>query len=165
MHCKEAHKPSNTGRLAKHCLVNSEIRLQGVIGSPLSLDGLIMPERETLLLLLSPNSEELTPALAGSLAKPVTLLVPDGTWSQASRLGYKLSRLIGVRPVKLRADKPSEYRLRAEHHPDGMATFEAIARALGVLEGEEVRSVMEKLFRLLVERSLQARGSLASLNI
>lgn len=161
MHASEAAKPSNTGRLAHLCLPNSEIRLRGTPGAPLSMDGLVDGEFETLLLRLSPESEELTPEFAKSLTKPVRLLVPDGTWSQASSTGSRLAKKLAVKQVKLRAEgRPSVYRLRTEHHPDGMGTFEAIQRALEVLEGEAVREPMERIFRIMVDRVLWTRGKL-----
>lgn len=169
MHAQEKDKTSNTGRLAHLCLPNSEIRYRGLRdGSPLDLSGLVGPDHETWMLYLSPDSVELNEELVASAKKPVRLLVLDGTWSQASRLGSKLLRepkLEGVKRVKLRIqpEKPSEYKLRTEHHPDGMATFEAIARALGVLEKERGPGVQEKLeaaFRLMNERVLFTRGRL-----
>lgn len=162
MHAQEALKPTNTGRLANLCLPNSEIRLRGLHeGPPLSLDGLIDDSHETWMLYLSPSSEDLTPSLVASVAKPIRLLVPDGTWSQASSLGAKLVRkLPGVKHVKLVSSKPSMYRLRSEHHPDGMATFEAIARTLGVIEGEDVQARMEHIFRVMTDRMLWTRGQL-----
>lgn len=167
IHFQELLKPSNTGRLAHLCLPNSEIRQRGLPdGTPLDLSGLVDDEHETWLLTLSERSEEITPELVGALKKPVRLLVPDGTWSQASRLGSKLGRqLPAARHVKLRATKPSEYRLRAEHHPDGMATFEAVARALGLLEGAELQAAMEKVFRIMTDRVLWTRGKLPALSV
>lgn len=166
MHAQERFKPSNTGRLALLCLPNSEVRYRGLSdGTPLSLEGLVDESHETWLLHLSPEAEELTPELAASVKKPVRLLVPDGTWSQASRLGSKLARELPVKHVKLRSDAPSLYRLRSEHHPDGMATFEAIARVLGVLEGREVRSEMERIFRIMTDRVLWTRGKLPAAEI
>jgi len=165
MHVGERDKSSNTGRLAHLCLPNSEIRYRGERdGTPLNLEGLLSDSHETWMLHLSPDSEEINPDLVLRTVKPVRLLVPDGTWSQASRLGAKLAReLPGVRQVKLlTAAKPSEYKLRAEHHPDGMATFEAIARALGVLEGARVQETMEILFRRMNDRVLYARGKLSA---
>ncbi len=164
MHAQERNKPSNTGGLAHLCLPNSEIRFRGLPdGTPLDLNGLIDEEYETWLLYLSPESETLSRDLALNAAKPVRLLVLDGNWSQASRLGAKLRRqLPGVKHVKLSAGKPSEYRLRTEHHPDGLATFEAIARALGYLEGPVVQERMEILFRLMTDRVLWTRGLLAA---
>lgn len=164
IHACEIRKPSNTGRLAHLCLPNSEIRLRGEKdGTPLDLSGLEDDQYETWLLTLSDRSEEITPSLVESLAKPVRLLVPDGTWSQASRLGSKLvKQLPNVKHVKLRASKPSEYRLRTEHHPDGMATFEAIARALGILEGAAVQESMEKIFRVMTDRVMWVRGKMGA---
>lgn len=162
MHAQERHKPSNTGRLAHYCLPHSEIRYRGLKeGPPLSYEGLIDDEHETWMLYLSPQSVEISEALAQK-KKPVRLLVPDGNWSQASRTGAKISRELPVKCVYLKADVPSEYRLRTEHHPDGMATFEAIARAMGVIEGVAVREEMEKIFRVMVERVLWTRGKLAA---
>ena len=41
-----------------------------------------------------------------------------------------------------------------------MATFEAMARALGVLEGDKVRVQLEDAFRIFTDRLLWARGRL-----
>jgi DTW domain-containing protein YfiP len=167
MHVQEKDKTSNTGRLAHLCLPNSEIRYRGLRdGSPLDLSGLVDDTFETWMLYLCPDSVELTPELVAEARKPVRLVVLDGTWSQASRLGAKLARspeLGSARKVKLRItpDKPTEYKLRTEHHPDGMATFEAIARALGVLEGAGGPALQEKLeaaFRLMNDTVLKTRG-------
>lgn len=164
IHAVEIKKPSNTGRLAHLCLPNSEVRLRGERdGTPLDLSGLEDEHYETWLLTLSDRSEEITPELVAGLTKPVRLLVPDGTWSQASRLGSKLAKqLPSVKHVKLKASKPSEYRLRTEHHPDGMATFEAIARALGYLEGAPVQEVMERVFKIMTDRVMYTRGKMSA---
>lgn len=163
MHAQERHKPSNTGRLAHLCLPNSDIRYRGEIGKPMSLEGLVREDYQSVFLALTPQSLELTPELVAGFEKPVQLIVPDGTWAQASRMSSKIAPELGVPLVKLRADQPSQYRLRSEHHPDGMATFEAIARALGVLERDEgprVRGDMEKIFRIMTDRALYTRGKL-----
>ena len=146
MHAQEAHKPSNTGRLAHLCLPNSEIRYRGLKdAAPLSLDGLTDESYETWMLYLSDRSELLSKELVERVEKPVRLLVLDGNWSQASRLGAKLSKQLpsSVKHVKLGSGLPSEYRLRSEHHPDGLATFEAIARALGFLDGAPVQEKLD----------------------
>ena len=53
---------------------------------------------------------------------------------------------------------PSVYQLRVEPFEHGLATFEAIARALGILEGRDVQAALEKAFRLMVQRTLITRG-------
>jgi DTW domain-containing protein YfiP len=56
--------------------------------------------------------------------------------------------------------RPTEYRLRLENRPGGLATFEAIARALGIIEGENIQAEMEAAFKLKVERTLWARAKI-----
>jgi len=162
MHALEEKKPSNTGRLAHLCLPNSEIRLRGSFDrSPMSFEGLVREDKESWMLFLSDTSEELSPELVAAAKKPIQLLVPDGTWAQASRLGSMLAKkLPTVKHVKLKASKPTQYLLRTEHHPDGMATFEAIARSLGVIEGAKVQEEMEKIFQVMIDRVLWTRGKL-----
>ncbi len=60
--------------------------------------------------------------------------------------------------VRLPEGAKTGWGVRRECHPEGLATFEAIARALGVIESAEVQKSMEELFRLMVARTLQARG-------
>ena len=64
--------------------------------------------------------------------------------------------------VSLQPDVPTIYRLRAEFHAGRLATLEAIARALGILDGAPVRQAMERVFRVMVERTLWLRGTLPS---
>ncbi len=159
LHAQELKKPSNTGQLAARVLKNSETRIRGAADrTPLNLDGLFDEEYETVLLALTPESVDI-----GSLAadRPLRLLVPDGTWAQASRLASKLQKKFpNLRTVKLKATEPSVYRLRTEHDPNGMATYEAIARALGEIEGGGVRDKMERFFRIFSDRMLYSRGKL-----
>jgi DTW domain-containing protein len=65
--------------------------------------------------------------------------------------------------VTLPAAGPTEYRLRAEPREGGLATLEAVARALGILEGDagpEIERAMLAVFRVMVERTLWFRGKL-----
>ena len=55
---------------------------------------------------------------------------------------------------------PSSYRLRAIGLPGRLSTLEAIARALGVLEGPAPEAALERALRLVVERTLWTRGCL-----
>jgi DTW domain-containing protein len=91
----------------------------------------------------------------------VTLIVPDGNWRQASKVRARVPGLCAIPCVTLSAPEPSRYRLRSEAHPHGLATMEAIARALGLLEGPAVRHALEHVFDVMVERTLWMRGSLA----
>ena len=98
------------------------------------------------------------PPIAARVAPPYTLIVPDGSWRQASKMGQREEALRHVQRVKLAAGAPSRYRLRRETKPEGLATLEAIARALGVLESHAVEDALLAVFDLMVERTLRSRG-------
>jgi tRNA-uridine aminocarboxypropyltransferase len=155
IHRSEDRKPTNTGRLATLCLPNSEVVVRGHQEAP--TDTLPLGERP-LLLFPADDAVVLEPEMARG--GPVTLVVPDGTWRQASKVRARVPALRGVPCVRLAAGAPSIYRLRAEAHAHGLATFEAIARALAVLEGPEIGRALEGPFRAMVERTLWSRGDL-----
>jgi DTW domain-containing protein YfiP len=73
--------------------------------------------------------------------------------------------LLDVPCVTLPPDVASIYRLRAEAHGHGLATIEAIARALGILEGAHAREALERVFRAMVERTLWARGTIEAKDV
>lgn len=161
MHVREREKPTNTGRLVHQCLPGSEIRWRGEMDrTPLNLEGLPQEGKVAWLLTLSDGSVPITPEMVAAEKSPIHLIVPDGTWSQASRLASMLSKTQPWKKVHLISDAPSEYRLRVEHLADGMSTFEAVARCLGVIHGKEVRERMEEIFRIMTDRLLYARGTL-----
>jgi DTW domain-containing protein YfiP len=95
-------------------------------------------------------------------SKAVSLIVPDGTWRQASKVQHRVPCLANVPLVSLPKGPASKYRLRHETRDDGLATMEAIARALGVLEGQATQEALEHVFCMMVDRALWARGELAT---
>jgi hypothetical protein len=92
---------------------------------------------------------------------PVTLFAVDGTWSLASKL-LRLNPSIAALPrYAVPALGPSEYRIRREPRAECLSTIEALARALGILEGDPAPYLaMLEPFRAMVEVQLayQARG-------
>ena len=116
------------------------------------------PDELPLLLFPHEGATPLTEFV--SSARPLVLIVPDGTWRQASKVRNRVPGLEGVRCVSLPTGPPSAYRLRFEAHRDGLATMEAIARALGILEGDHIQRALDNVFRAVVERTLWSRGSL-----
>lgn len=158
MHRREYKKTTNTGVLALRTLSNSALAIWGEPSDPpdpaLFDDG----ERRALVLTPSDDAELLTPAVAAADPRPVTLIVPDGTWRQANKMPRRVPALAALPRVRLAGGPPTRYRLREETHPWGLATFEAIARALGVLEGPPVRQTLEAAFERMVEATLATRG-------
>lgn len=159
IHRYEARKPTNTGLLGAACLENSEVITRGHESSP---SAPFVSDVGSQPLLLFPHDEAVPLTTYARSPLPVTLIVPDGTWRQASKVRQRVPGLRDVPCVSLPPDEPSIYRLRSEAHGHGLATIEAIARAMGILEGPHVRHALEGVFRAMVERTLWARGELAT---
>lgn len=155
IHRYEDRKTTNTGRLAVECLPNSEVVVRGHDGAP---DAPVRWDPATTPLLLFPHEDATPIEELPAPSRPVTLFVPDGTWRQASKMRARVPGLCDVPCVRLPPGAPSAYRLRTEAHAQGLATMEAIARVLGVLEGAEVQRGLEDTLRTMVERTLWARG-------
>ena len=156
IHRREDRKPTNTGRLATECLPNSEVIVRGDAESHPEPPAAWSPTAQPLLLF--PGADAIPLARFADSPRPVTLVVPDGTWRQASKVRQRISWLRDVPSVSIEHDAPTAYRLRKELRDQGLGTMEAIARAFGVLEGPSVRSAMEGVLRVLVERTLWSRG-------
>jgi DTW domain-containing protein YfiP len=158
MHTAEEVLTSNTARLAAKALSNSEIRIRGRKDQPMSTDGFVQPGRRSYLLYPSPHAAELNADFVAGLTEPVTLLVPDGSWVRTRKFVRRDPALAGIPHVKLPPGRPSEYRLRAQSRENGLCTLEAIARAIGVLENDAAQLRLEDLLRVMVERTIRARG-------
>jgi DTW domain-containing protein len=159
IHAKELKRTTNTGRLAMKSLVNSEMRIRGEERTVMDLSDLLTKKYTTLFLYPSDDAIELTPSYVSSLKGPVQLLVPDGNWRQASKVHYRHTELKDVPRVKLKSATPAVQHMRLETVPDGMATLEAIAYALGVLEeNPSVEEALLGLYAAKLEQTLRGRG-------
>ena len=153
IHRDEAKKPTNTGILATHCLTRSSVTVVGAGREVPSRPDL--GERVPLLLTHESGAEILTADHRSS--KGVALFVPDGTWRSASKMARRLPWLVDAQRVTLPVG-PTGYRIRSDNQVGGLATIEAIARALGILEDDTVRAELERAFRIMVDRTLFSRG-------
>ena len=158
VHVNELKRSSNTGRLALRALVNSEMRVRGETREPLDLRDLLTHRYRTFLFYPSVDAVELVNELVAQERTPIQLIVPDGTWRQASKVHSRHHELKDVLRVKISTPNLSKFHLRAQHRPEGMATLQAIAHALGVIEGDLVKAQLMKLYQAKVERTLLARG-------
>lgn len=159
LHRREVHKPTNTARMVPIALSNSEVRVVGREYERERYANLTPPGGRALLLFPSSDSVELTKAGARELcyASPLTLVVPDGNWRQARKIALHEEGLALVPRVHLPTGPRSELALRAHPDPGRISTFEAIARALGILEGEAVQQALERALALKVERTRWTR--------
>ena len=96
MHCSEQKLSSNTARLARKALRRCEIRVRGAKDVATDVSGLFEPRRRALVLFPSEDARPLSPELMDELPGPYTLIVPDGSWRQASRCVRRIAELMGL---------------------------------------------------------------------
>ena len=131
-HPRESDVPINTARIAELSLSNSTLH----VGIDFSSDGALLkalgdPAAPPVLLYPSEDAKDL--ALEPP-SGPVTLVVIDGTWWQASKL-FKQNPFLQVLPrYGLAPSEESRYRIRREPAAHCLSTIEALEAALVVLE-------------------------------
>lgn len=155
IHYRELRKTTNTGSLAVHALVNSEMIVRGEERTPLDLSRLISDEYESYVLYPSDDAvdiETLRPS------KPVQLIVSDGNWRQAGKLHRRHTELKDLPRVKISERNLAQYHLRREHFSEGFSTLEAIAIAFGSLEGAAARTALMDLYQAKLHATLAGRG-------
>ncbi len=153
---REIKVPTNTGRLAAQALNNSVVLIHGDQDRPYKLVDHLDPTGRNLLLYPHDDAEELSVEMLGS--EPWTLVVPDGNWRQTFKMRHRDPSMAALRTVKIPPGAPSQYRVRKETKPEGLATIEAIARALGIMENKAVQAELEQLMHIMVTRTLLSRG-------
>ena len=110
-------------------------------------------------LLLAPGGPAAGPAPAD--APPPLLVVVDATWPQAEKMARRNPWLEALPRVSVDAGRPSGYgELRREPAPGLLSTVEAVALALGALDGDPARfDPMVSAFHRAVALQLEcARG-------
>jgi tRNA-uridine aminocarboxypropyltransferase len=156
-HQLELRKPTNTGRLAVRCLPNSAVVVRGAGGDSSA------PWREAAApVLLFPHAGAEPLERWRDHPVPVTLVVPDGTWRQATRARRRLPGLTDIPCATLPPSFIDAPRLRRQVRPGRLSTLEAIACALGILEGPAVAEPLTHILRVMVDRTLWSNGRLAS---
>ena len=165
IHHREMKRTTNTGLLAIEALANSRLVIRGLQNQTNPLSEVLDENYETLLLFPSEEAKSLSEILTlrsqtkpNCELRPIHLLVPDGNWRQASKVHSRHPELATVQRVKISPQKTATDFLRKETVPDGMATLEAIAEALRLIEGEEVGAILKTLFQEKLERTLKGRG-------
>jgi DTW domain-containing protein YfiP len=106
------------------------------------------------------GARPLTPELIAALPSPPCLIVPDGNWKQAGKMVKRLPLLAATTKVALPVRDFTGNALRRNRPGHRMSTYEAVAQALGVLEGKEVAEVLMEFYRRATDRMLLVRGKL-----
>ena len=158
IHAKELKRTTNTGTLALKALTNSELIIRGKLDAPADLTSMLDSEYHHLLFYPADEAIELTADFVKNISAPINLIVPDGNWRQASKVHYRHSELKQITRVMIKDENTATQHLRAESSKHGMATLQAIAFALGIIEGPQVKLDLLDLYQLKLERTLLGRG-------
>lgn len=158
MHKKERALTSNTAHLTLNSIENSKLFIRGIKDVELDPSFLEQENFYPMYLYPSDDAQELTPQLIQKLDKPIHLIIPDGTWRQASKFHKRDPLLKEIPKVRINITTPSQYYLRKQKFEYGLCTHEAIAYALSIIENEEVCNALLSNLKEMVNANLEARN-------
>jgi DTW domain-containing protein YfiP len=159
LHVKELKLTSNTAHLIEKTLPqNAHAFVRGRMNEPFNAKDLDRGDHHPIFLFPNEEAIELSEYIKENPQDRYNLIVPDGTWSQARKVYAREPYLKNVKCVKISGVGESKYFLRKAPHPGMLSTYEAIAHALRVLEGEEVYQQLDQFFDHFVKTVLIARN-------
>jgi DTW domain-containing protein len=158
VHVHDLGRTSNTARLLAMAAANTVIIRHGDYPAPADPATFLPAGTVPVVLFPGHGAEPLTPDLIAALPAPPALVVPDGNWKQAGRMVKRLPFLAGAVKVRLPIRAFAGPALRRNPPGHRMSTFEAVAQALGVLEGEAVAGPLMDFYRRATDRMLLVRG-------
>lgn len=155
VHHRELKRTTNTGRLATHALVNSEIYIRGEGRTPLNLSSILSEDYDSYVLYPTEDAVDVENLQS---TKPVQLIVSDGNWRQAGKLHRRHPELSHLPRVRINEKNLATNHLRREHFDSGFSTIEAIAIAMGSLEGPAIKESLLQLYKAKLNATLEGRG-------
>jgi DTW domain-containing protein YfiP len=160
-HPRERDVAIGTARMATLCLPGAALHV-GIRWdqSPALAAALADPARPPVLLYPGPEARDI---LAEPPPGPVTLIVVDGTWSQARTVVRDNPVLAALPRYAFVAPEASDYRIRREPQAEYVSTIEALMHVLGALEGDPARfRALMAPFRAMVDAQLDCQARLRS---
>jgi DTW domain-containing protein YfiP len=156
-HPRERDMPIGTARMASLCLPQAQLHV-GVRwdGHPALATALADPARPPILLYPGPGAKDI---LAEPPVGPVTLVVVDGTWSQAKTVVRDNPVLQALPRYAFAAPELSQYRIRKEPRAEYCSTIEALMHVLGALEGQpaKFRALLDPM-RAMIDAQLACQS-------
>jgi hypothetical protein len=152
-HPREARLAICSARLTRIALENAELHRGVVFEADPRIRELAARPGAALLF---PGAGA-APAASRAAAPPPVLFVVDGTWLQAEKMLSVNPTLAALPRLAVFSAEPSGYReLRREPAEGHLSTAEAVALALGDLEGDPARfAPLVRAFRATVARQLE----------
>jgi DTW domain-containing protein YfiP len=157
-HPREEGMAIGTARMAHLCLPNSSLHVGAAWdGSAVLQDAAADPARPPVLLYPGPGARDI---LQDPPPAPVTLIVVDGTWSQARKVVRTNPKLASLPRYAFIPPAPSRYRIRREPRAEYVSTLEALMHVLGAIEGDAHRfEALMRPMNAMVEAQLAAQAA------
>jgi DTW domain-containing protein len=160
VHVHDLGRTSNTVRILGLAIRDVTLLSHGVFPAPADPASHVPGGTTPLVLFPGIEAQPLTPELVASLPSPPALVVPDGNWKQASNMVKRLPLLAGSVKVALPTRTYEGAAVRRNQAGHRMSTYEAVAQALVILEGEAVVAPLLDFYRRATDRMLLVRGKL-----
>ena len=165
VHHRELKTTTNTGLHLTRLLPKTNFLVRGRAGEIINPPDLVKEKHQNIILFPDDQSMPISGFLATvrDLSLPLNLIVPEGSWRQASKMWRREPALKNIQKVKIDfdANRLSKYKLRREAQIYGMATFEAVSRALESLEYPywliENQLALDFYFETMIKRTLDSR--------
>lgn len=158
-HQRERWRRTNTAPLAGLTLVNSQVCFWHNRALPPDPAPQWGEGRERVLLFPAGDGPTVDAEALREKLDRITLVVPDGTWTQVRKIIGPSSDLRALPRLALPATAHARWSLREETREGGMATMDAISWAIELLEGADVAAPLTAALRAMVERVLATRGT------
>ena len=143
---REVRQHSNSGWLAVALLAGASLVVRGQKDREADFGAVREPGRQAYLLFPSEGAPALDAAEIAADGRPVTLVVPDSCWRQARRMTRHEPDLAPLPRRRLPDPPRGHYALREAPAEGHLSTFEAVAAALGVLEGPDLQRRLLDVF-------------------
>lgn len=156
MHQNEGFKTSNTGCFLQRFFSNCQVLTYGARPEhQLDHDRLVFDPQHTAILFPASDATPLNPSMDIE-----HLIIPDGTWRQASKLTRRIRHRHGYRVVTVPPGPASRYRLRQAPREGWICTFEAVSRAIGALGHLTCQAELDAGFAKMADRLAWVKGRL-----
>ncbi len=158
VHVSELTLSSNTAPFIKHMMPEqTEIYVRGLEHEVFTPDRLLERPGRQLYLFPTEDSLELNADFMKAHPGPYHLIVPDGKWTQAIKVRNREKAFKNIMAVRLPPGITGEYELRKAPAPEWVSTYESVAHALAIIEGQKVRDDLMTFFRAWVKRTMYNR--------
>lgn len=159
VHVRELKLTSNTAQFVEKMLPQkAQIFIRGRVNDTFQADPIVERSGRPLFLYPHEDALELNEEFVLKYPGPYHIIIPDGNWHQARRVKKREEKFQNIPAIKLPQGLIGEYKLRKAPQPEWVSTYEAVAYALGVLEGKSCEEEMMDFFRKWVKASMNARS-------